>query len=93
MNRRAIEQRWDRLDRLVQAIAEGQVSLRKLIAKLAKETRSDFDRVAKQFNRRSQRTRTTGAGTGARMRQTDERIDKLVVAIGELVRQRNAPRL
>lgn len=68
----------DRLERVVQIIAEDQVSLQKLIAGLATETRRGFDRVAKQF-----------AETDKRFRQTDERIDKLVVAIGEFIRRQN----
>ena len=71
-------QRVDRLERVVQIIAEDQVSLQKLIAELATETRRGFDRVAKQF-----------AETDKRFRQTDERIDKLVVAIGEFIRRQN----
>jgi hypothetical protein len=71
-------QRVDRLERVVQIIAEDQVSLQKLIAGLATETRRGFDRVAKQF-----------AETDKRFRQTDERIDKLVVAIGEFIRRQN----
>jgi hypothetical protein len=71
-------QRVDRLERVVQIIAEDQVSLQKLIAGLATETRRGFDRVAKQF-----------AKTDKRFRQTDERIDKLVAAIGEFIRRQN----
>ena len=71
-------QRVDRLERVVQIIAEDQVSLQKLIAGLATETRRGFDRVAKQF-----------AETDKRFRQTDERIDKLVMAIGEFIRRQN----
>jgi hypothetical protein len=75
---RPLGQRVDRLERVVQIIAEDQVSLQKLIAELATETRRGFDRVAKQF-----------AETDKRFRQTDERIDKLVVAIGEFIRRQN----
>ena len=75
---RTLGQRVDRLERVVQIIAEDQVSLQKLIAELATETRRGFDRVAKQF-----------AETDKRFRQTDERIDKLVVAIGEFIRRQN----
>ena len=75
----------DRLERVVQIIAEDQVSLQKLIADLATETRRGFDRVAKQFAETDRRMRETDE----RMRQTDERIDKLVVAIGEFIRRQN----
>jgi len=58
------------------------VSLKKLIAELATETRKGFDRVAKQF-----------AETDKRMHEMDkkfdERVDKLVVAIGEFIRRQN----
>ena len=40
--------------------------------------RTGFDQVAAQF-----------AETDKRMRATDERIDKLVIAIGELIRKQN----
>jgi hypothetical protein len=75
-------QRVDRLERVVQIIAEDQVSLQKLIAELATETRRGFDRVAKQFAETDKRM-------DERFRQTDERIDKLVVAIGEFIRRQN----
>jgi hypothetical protein len=71
-------QRVDRLERVVQVIAEDQLSLQKLIAKLATQTRRGFDRVAKQFEE-----------TDKRFRQTDERIDKLVSAIGGFIRLQN----
>ena len=71
-------QRADRLEQVVQILAEDQLSLQKLIAELATETRRGFDRVAKQFTE-----------TDKRFRQTDERIDKLVVAIGEFIRRQN----
>lgn len=76
MAKKTIGQRVDRLEQVVQLIAADQVSLQKLIADLARETRKGFDRVAKQFEE-----------TGKQMRETDDRIDKLVVAIGEFIRQ------
>ena len=74
------EERIDRLEQVVQVIAEDQLSLQKLIAELATETRRGFDRVAQQFEE-----------TDRRMRQTDDRIAKLVIAIGELIRHPSAP--
>jgi hypothetical protein len=74
--KRTVEQRVDRLEQVVQIIAEDQMSLQKLIAELATETRKGFDRVAKQFEE-----------TDKRGRQIDERIDKLVSAMGEFIRQ------
>jgi hypothetical protein len=78
------EQRLDRLEAVVQVIAEDQVSLQKLIGQLATETRNGFDQVARQFaetDRRihemNQRTDARFKETDERMRQTDERIDKL----------------
>ena len=79
---KSLGQRVDRLERVVQIIAEDQVSLQKLIADLATETRRGFDRVAKQFAETDKRM-------DERFRQTDERIDKLVVAIGEFIRRQN----
>jgi methyl-accepting chemotaxis protein len=76
-------ERLDRLEKVIQILAEDQVSSRKLIADLAAETRRGFDRVQKQFEQTDRRMRQTDE----RMRQTDERIDKLVVAIGEFIRQ------
>ena len=89
---KTLGQRVDRLEKVVQIIAEDQLSLQKLIAELASETRRGFDRVAKQFEETDKRMRQTDERmrqTDERMRQTDERIDKLVVAIGELVRRQN----
>ena len=77
-----IGQRVDRLEQVVQIIAEDQVSLQKLIAELARETRKGFDRVAKQFEESDRRMREMD-------KKTDERIDKLVIAIGEFIRQQN----
>ena len=74
------EERIDRLEQVVQVIAEDQLSLQKLIAELATETRRGFDRVAQQFEE-----------TDRRMRQTDDRISKLVIAIGELIRHPSSP--
>ncbi len=82
MKGKTLGQRVDRLEQVVQIIAEDQVSLQKLIAQLATETRRGFDRVAKQFVETDKRI-------DERFRQTDERIDKLVVAIGEFIRRQN----
>jgi vacuolar-type H+-ATPase subunit I/STV1 len=84
--------RLDRLEQIVQVIAEDQLSLQKLIAELATETRRGFDRVAEQSAETDKRMRQTDERfrqTDERFRQTDERIDKLVGAIVELIRQRN----
>jgi hypothetical protein len=80
-----IGQRVDRLEQVVQIIAEDQVSLQKLIAELARETRKGFDRVAKQFAETDKKMRE-------RDKKIDERIDKLVIAMGEFIRQQNSPR-
>src|SRR5712691_9918421 len=69
--------RLDRLERVVQILAEDQLSLQKLIAKLATETRRGFDRVAKQFEETDKRMRQTDdrmRQTDDRMRQTDDRM-------------------
>ena len=88
------EERIDRLEQVVQVIAEDQLSLQKLIADLATETRRGFDRVAQQFEETDRRMRQTDdrmRQTDDRMRQTDDRIGKLVIAIGELIRHPSAP--
>jgi septal ring factor EnvC (AmiA/AmiB activator) len=104
--RKAVGQRVDRLEQVVQLIAEDQLSLQKLIADLATETRKGFDRVAKQFAETDKRMRETDQrmrGTDERIdklvvakRETDkkfdERVDKLVIAIGEFIRQQNSRR-
>jgi uncharacterized protein YukE len=93
---KTVGQRVDRLEQIVQILAEDQVSLQKLIAGLATETRRGFDRVAKQFAETDRRilemekkTDERMRETDERMRETDERIDKLVVAIGEFIRRQN----
>jgi hypothetical protein len=75
----------DRLEKVVQILAEDQISLQKIIAELATETRRGFDRVHQQFEETDRRMRETDE----RMRRTDERIDKLVVAIGEFIRRKD----
>jgi methyl-accepting chemotaxis protein len=74
-------ERIDRLEQIVQILAEDQISLQKLVADLATETRRGFDQVNEQFKETDRRMRETDE----RMRQTDERIDKLVVALGEFI--------
>ncbi|HMC58796.1 MAG TPA: hypothetical protein VKJ01_06360 [Candidatus Solibacter sp.] len=93
-------ERIDRLEQVVQIIAEDQVSLQKLIAELATETRRGFDRVAEQFAETERRMRETDVMVRENMRQTDalmresgrqtdERISRLVLAIGDLIRSQN----
>ena len=89
MAKKTLAQRVDRLERVVEILAEDQVSLQKLIAELATETRRGFDQVAKQFAETDRRMDERFRQTDERFRQTDERIDKLVVAIGEFVRRQN----
>ena len=77
MPKKTLGQRVDRLEQVVQIIAEDQVSLQKLIADLALETRKGFDRVAKQFEETDRRMRETDErmrATDERMRATDERM-------------------
>ena len=80
---KTIGQRVDRLERVVRVIAEDQVSLQKLIAQLATETRRGFDRVAKQFEETDRRMRQTDE----RMRQTDDRMRQLDERLDERIRQ------
>jgi|HubBroStandDraft_6_1064221.scaffolds.fasta_scaffold1590929_1 methyl-accepting chemotaxis protein len=89
-------ERIDRLEQVVQIIAEDQVSLQKLIGELATETRRGFDRVAQQFQEIGERMRQTDERmrqTDDRARALDDRVDKLVIAIGELIRRQDAARL
>ena len=82
----------DRLEQVVQIIAEDQLSLQKIVAELATETRRGFDRVAAQFEETDRRMRETDERmrrTDEQMRRTDERIERLVIAIGELTRRSN----
>jgi len=85
----------NRLEQVVQVIAEDQVSLQKLIAELATETRKGFDRVAEQFaaaDRRMSRAEERLSRDEDRMRKTDERIEKLVSGIGEFMQRQQPPR-
>jgi DNA repair exonuclease SbcCD ATPase subunit len=94
MPARSNEDRIDRLEQVVQVIAEDQLSLQKLIGELATEIRRGFDRVAQQFEETDRRMRQTDdrmRQTDDRMRQTDDRIGKLVIAIGELIRHSSVP--
>ena len=84
----------DRLEQVIHILAEDQVSLQKLIAELAKETRIGFDRVQKQFEEADKRMTRTDERidrlfleADKRMTKTDEHIDKLVSAIGEFIRK------
>ena len=76
-------ERPDRFEQVIHILAEGQVSLQKIVAELATETRRGFDHVQAQFEETDRRTRETDE----RMKRTDERIDKLVLAIGEFIRK------
>ena len=58
--------RLDRLEQIVEILAERQVSLEQIVADLATETRRGFDQVAEQFRE-----------TDRQIRRTDERIDRL----------------
>jgi hypothetical protein len=89
-------ERIDRLEKVIQILAEDQVSLQKLIADLATETRLGFDRAQKRFEESDKRARRTDkridkfiGESDKRARRTDDRIDKLVVAMGEFIRRSN----
>jgi chromosome condensin MukBEF complex kleisin-like MukF subunit len=80
----------DPLDKTLRILAEGQISLHKLIAELATETRRGFDSLQKRSEETDRRMRETDERmkrTDDRMRATDERIGKLVSAIGEFIRK------
>jgi hypothetical protein len=82
MAARTQEQCNDRLEQVVGILAEDQLSLKKLIGELSTETRRGFDRVAKQFAETDKRL-------AAQARETDARIDKLVVGIGKFISQKH----
>ena len=78
----------DRLEKVVQILAEDQVSLQKLIANLATETEKGFALVAVRSAETDRQFAETGRQmreTDERFRKTDERIEKLVIAIGNLI--------
>ena len=95
MPTKSLPERMDRLEKVVQILAEDQVSLQKLIANLATETEKGFALVAvrsAETDRRIAETDRQWAETGRQMRETDERfrktderIEKLVIAIGNLI--------
>ena len=85
MAARTNDERIDRLEQVMQILAERQLSqedrqttFEHIVTDLATEMRRGFDQVAAQF-----------VETDRRMRQTDERIDKLVGAITELIRSQH----
>jgi phage tail tape-measure protein len=85
-------ERLDRLEQVVRFIAEDRISLQKIVADLATETRRGFEQVAAQFAETDRRMRETDERmrrTDEQMRRTDQRIDQLVLAIGELIRRQN----
>ena len=70
MPAKADGERLDRLEEIVQALAEGQLFLEKLVAELATETRRGFDQVAAQFRETGEHFREVKE----RFRETDERF-------------------
>jgi methyl-accepting chemotaxis protein len=95
-------ERLDRLDQIVEILAERQADLEKIVADLATETRRGFDQIAVKFRETDERFRETDKRfretderfreTAEQMRQTNERVDKMVSAIGELIRAQHPPR-
>ncbi len=88
MGTKSVPERMDRLEKVVQILAEDQVSLQKLIANLANETEKGFALVAvrsAETDRRIAETDRQMRETDERFRRTDERIEKLVIAIGNLI--------
>jgi hypothetical protein len=75
--------RLDRLEQIVQVIAEDQLALKKLIVKLGSETRRDFDRLAKQSAKsasQAARANTRRPRGDHRLRGAWQRIDKFLAA-------------
>jgi exonuclease VII small subunit len=80
-------ERLDRLEEVVGLLAEGQISLEKVVAELAIETRRGFDQVAAQFAAVTKRMdedqactqehfRETARENAQRSRELDERISR-----------------
>jgi hypothetical protein len=83
-------ERIDRLEQIVQIIAEDHLKLEeehskleKIVAEFATETRRAFDQVAEQMHETREVMRENA-------RYFDERVDKLVSAMGEYIRQNKA---
>jgi methyl-accepting chemotaxis protein len=77
-------ERLDRLEEVVGLLAEGQLSLEKVVAELATETRRGFDQVAAQFEvigkqmaETDERIREMARENTQRSRELDERISKM----------------
>jgi methyl-accepting chemotaxis protein len=78
------DERLDRLEQIVNIIAEDQQTLQNIVTELATETRRGFDRVAAQFveigrhieetDKHMRETDERMRQTGEHMRQTDERM-------------------
>jgi methyl-accepting chemotaxis protein len=69
-------ERIDRLEKVVQIIAEDQISLQKLIGDLASETRKGFDRVATQFIETDRRMEVMIRETGQHFREIAEKMER-----------------
>jgi methyl-accepting chemotaxis protein len=83
-------ERLDRLEAIVQILAEDQQSLTRIVADLATQTRKGFEQSDLRTTRLEEQMRQTDERmrqTDERMRQTDARIDKLVSAIGEFIKR------
>ena len=89
-------ERIDRLEAVVQVLAEDQVSLKELIAQLARETHQGFDQVARQFAETDRRIEAMQRETDRRMaemqretdrrfRETDERFRRTDERIDQMV--------
>lgn len=63
--------------------------LEKVVAELATATRKRFDQVAKQSEETDRQIRDMNRRMHEMDKKTDERIDKLVIAIGEFIRRQN----
>lgn len=95
MATKSVPERMDRLEKVVQILAEDQVSLQKLIANLANETEKGFalvavrsaetDRRIAETDRRIAETDRRIAETDRQMRETDERFRRTDERIEKLV--------
>lgn len=95
------EERFDRLEQIVQILAEDNlvmkeetVRVQKLIGDLATQTSRGFELMSvrgAEIDRRMLETDERMRQTDERFRQTDERIEKLVSAIGQFISRSDAP--
>src|SRR6266849_6007605 len=76
MAMKSSEDRLDRVEQIVQVLAEEQLALEKLVGELATETRRGFDQVAKQFEETDRRMGQMRKDTDEQFRQSRKEMDE-----------------